>query len=251
MNKRPTVLALDADASTRRFINRALSVLDIDVQVTAEQRDFFIKKNTVQADLYLIGIDVPEGDGLKLTEELCAADRRPVVFLSAHADTRSRLRAFEAGALEYLTKPIHPREFALRIRNILVQFKGRVGPRSAIGTASLSKQSAPAVTLRRFGEWRFDLARRCLYDPMGCAVRLTAAEFALLSALTAAPQQVMAREELACCLGEKSAARHNVRIVDVLVWRLRKKLGDRPPLRHFIATVPSSGYLFAAEVTAA
>jgi DNA-binding response OmpR family regulator len=174
-----------------------------------------------------------------MAEAICRQPPAPIVFLTVHGDEPHRLKALELGAIEYLSKPIHPRELALRIKNLTAQLSSAkaAGAEPRIG-------AAPATAIRRIGDLLLDLPRRRLGDGRGNEIALTASEFETLALLTAAPHRVVTRQEIAAKLGPQSAARHNARIVDILIWRLRKKLGRGSMIDRLIVTAPSQGYIF-------
>lgn len=245
MSKRPVILAVDHDPSVRTFLYQTLSVLDIEVHVSAIWHAFIAKSHEVPASLYLIDLDLASANEPALAYRLRQLRPAPIVFLSMCADPGNRLRAFEIGAVDCLSMPIHPREFSLRVQNLLTslahcELRAGAGDLDPVG---------PVATFHRFGSWTLDLLRRCLVDAEGAPHVLTAAEFEVLALLTAAPHRTVTRDEMVQRLGSQSAARHNARIVDVLIWRLRKKLGDNSMLPRFIATVPSRGYVFIHAIS--
>lgn len=245
MSRKPVVLAVDQDSTARTFVYQTLTVLDIEVQAAADLKEFDVLRRKRMADLYLVDLDLPNDGGRALAHELRRSSAAPVVFLGRHSDPDRHLQALETGAIDCLGKPFHPREFTLRITNILACLGVGQGHERREGL----ERPAAGDTVRRFGDWTFDLLCRCLIDTNGSHHVLTAAEFEVLALLTAAAQRTVTRDEVVQRLGAQSAARHNARIVDVLVWRLRKKLGDHPSARRYIATVPSRGYVFVHAVS--
>ncbi len=100
----------------------------------------------------------------------------------------------------------------------------------------------------RFAGWTLDLRRRELSDPGGAAVELSGAEHDLLLSFLENPQRVIGRERLL----ELSRARLGDvtdRSIDVLVSRLRRKLGSAGSEPGLVRTVRGVGYIFAADVT--
>jgi DNA-binding response OmpR family regulator len=239
---RPTILAVDDDPTARTFIGKTLAALPANVRLAATCAEFTDLAAAVAADLYLIDVDLPDGDGYQLARSLRHTSFNPIIFLTVHDDDGHKLRALELGAIEYLCKPIHPRELALRIRNIFDSFG------KASGTASHLASGALPTAVRRVGDLSLDLLRRRLSDNRGHEIALTASEFETLALLAAAPNTVVTRREIASRLGPQSAARHNPRIVDILIWRLRKKLCRGSGEEHWITTLPSQGYMFVADV---
>ena len=144
-----------------------------------------------------------------------------------------RVVGLELGADDYMAKPYSARELAARLRAVL----RRGGDR----TSGLRRHNQAT-----FDGWMIDFARREVTEPGGQPVMLTAAEFALLSIFLDHPRTVVARGRLMELAGVRDGASSD-RSVDVLVSRLRRKLGigGRPAP---IITVRGVGYMFAASV---
>ena len=171
-------------------------------------------------DAPVVDIGLPGGiDGLEVCRRLRAASDVPLVVLTARGDEADRVRGFELGADDYVTKPFSPRELVARVEAIL--------RRSAGG--------APATTVR-VGDVDVDLARHEARRD-GDVVPLAPREFALLAALVEHRGQVLSRRQLLDhawgydFYGDE-------RTVDVHVRQLRLKLGDGLPL----VTLRRSGY---------
>lgn len=236
---KPCVLAVDDDPTARAFLSGTLGGLPVSLQLASSCREFAELAGSVEPSLCLIDVELPDGDGFHLADTLLKNSGTPFVFLTVHARDGHRLRGLELGAVDYLAKPIHPRELALRVQNLLARLAHNRERRTA------------AVVARRFAGLRLDLSRRRLLGGDGRDLGLTASEFEALALLTARPRLVVTRQEIAERLGPQSAARHNARIVDILVWRLRRKLSrEGAGLDEAIVTAPSRGYVFAEDVTA-
>jgi two-component system, OmpR family, response regulator len=233
----PCILAVDDDATTRAFLAGTLAPLPVRLHLAASCREFGELLERVAPSLCLLDVDLPDGDGFALAELLRRRPGTPAVFLTVHGDDARKLRALELGAVEYLAKPVHPRELLLRVANLLATL-GRRG-----GEAGPAPRPAPGP-----GGLRLDPPRRRLLDAGGEDLGLTAAEFDVLALLASRPRTVVSRQEIAQRLGPRSAARHNARIVDILIWRLRKKLRHRFQRDRFVVTVPSRGYMLAEEI---
>ena len=231
---RPVVLAVDDDPTTRVYLREALSALPVELRIAETAAGFRALRAGRRPDLSILDVDLPDGGGLALAEEIGAA-AEPMVFFSVHDDGRHRMKALETGAVDYLVKPIGPREFSLRIANLLAH------------TRAASRVECPAI--RHFADLAFDPGTRRLMPAGGPALRLTASEAVVLAALTEAPHALVTREALAARLAGGGAARAP-RIVDVLVYRLRRKLREAGADPNLILTVPSRGYTLSATVTA-
>ena len=174
-------------------------------------------------ELVVLDLLLPRLDGLRLLAEL----RRerpdlPVLVLSARSDLPTKLRSFDLGANDYLSKPFSFDELVARVRVHL-----RRG-RDASGGASL-----------RIGQLSLDLARRRAETEAG-SIDLSDREFRLLYHLAAHAGEIVSRERLLSEVwGYSFDPGSNV--VDVCVRRLRKKLGPEWP----IETVRHAGYRLA------
>ncbi|MHA6346452.1 response regulator [Roseivivax sp. CAU 1761] len=184
------------------------------------------------ADLLLIDINLEGKDGLQLTRELRAQSEVGIVLISGRTDDVDRIVGLEMGADDYVCKPFNRRELLARIKNLL---------RRSTALRHLGR------TTFRFAGFSFDTATRQLIRPDGAAVRLTRAEFEILARLVRHPAEVQSREAL---MGAAPQRRDGPepRSVDVLIRRLRQKLGDDPKAPGIIATSHGEGYVFTARL---
>ena len=187
-------------------------------------------------DLALVDLTMPGENGLSLTRFLRERSDIAVVILTGKGDPIDRAIGLEVGADDYVAKPFHPRELLARVRSVLRRTKLRSGRGAAPGTPSV-----------RFAGWRFDLAKRTLISPRGKAVHLTAAEFQLLQAFVASPNQVIGRDRLLQLVAGRQWEPYD-RTVDQHISRLRRKLEKNPNRPELIKSVRGRGYLFAVAV---
>jgi DNA-binding response OmpR family regulator len=189
-----------------------------------------------QIDLALVDLAMPGENGLSLTRFLREQSDIAVVILTGKGDPIDRAIGLEVGADDYIANPFHPRELLARVRSVLRRTKLRSG-----------RAAAPGASLVRFAGWRFDLARRTLISPRGKAIHLTAAEFQLLQAFVANPNQVIGRDRLLQLVAGRQWEPYD-RTVDQHISRLRRKLEKSPKRPELIKSVRGRGYLFAAEI---
>jgi DNA-binding response OmpR family regulator len=170
--------------------------------------------------LVVVDIGLPGGiDGLEVCRRLRADGPVPILVLTARGDEADRVRGFELGADDYVTKPFSPRELVARVQAIL--------RRAGSGT--------PATTVT-VGEVEVDLERHEARRG-GDVVALAPREFALLAALVQHRGVVLSRRQL-LDLAWGYDFFGDERTVDVHVRQLRRKLGDGLPL----ATLRRTGY---------
>lgn len=187
------------------------------------------------ADLLMIDIQLPGEDGLKLTRELRARSEVGIILVTGRSDTVDRIVGLEIGADDYVTKPFDQRELLARVKNLLRRVRASAPVRSVTGQK------------RSFQGWSFDLASRTLVSAEGKFTDLTRAEFKALSLLTANAGQVLTRDRLLHEIANRDWDPAD-RTVDVVIRRLRKKLGDDPRQPRLIVTSHGEGYLFAVPL---
>jgi len=231
MNQR--ILVVDDDDELRRLLQSYLGEQGFAVSTVPDGTAMRATLAGESFDLVILDVMMPGDDGLALCRELRAKSRLPILMLTARGDELDRIIGLEMGADDYLPKPFHPRELLARIRSILrrVQELADEGPAREY----------------RFAGWTLDLGARHLVGADGIAVPLSSGEFRLLQALVEHASRVMSRDRLMDVLSGREAGPFD-RSVDVMISRLRRRLGDDGREPEIIKTVRSEGYLFAAKV---
>lgn len=181
-------------------------------------------------DLLILDVMLPDTDGLTLCRELRAEYDVPIVMLTARGETADKVMGLELGADDYVPKPFEPRELVARIQSVIRRVKGRVQTEVLVCDG-----------LRLETE-----TRRVELD--GNDVELTTMEFELLKGLMESRGKVMSRDRLIERLRGINADVYD-RSVDMLISRLREKLGDGPRKPRFIRTVRMGGYQFVGVVS--
>jgi DNA-binding response OmpR family regulator len=176
-------------------------------------------------DAILLDVMMPGLDGLAVLRTLRDSGHRvPVIMLTARGDEADRVVGLELGADDYVAKPFSPRELLARLRAVL---------RRAQPDTLAEKLSAAGITVDTG-------SREAWVD--GKSVELTGLEIDLLIALLRRAGRVVPRTALLELAGRGDVT-VGERSVDVHISRLRKKLGDDPPIR--IRTVRGVGYVLA------
>jgi DNA-binding response OmpR family regulator len=179
-----------------------------------------------RCDLVVLDLALPSLDGVEVCRAMRESGRLvPIIMLTARTTEDDRVRGFDVGADDYVTKPFSPRELVRRVRAVLR--RGR----------------SPASPLLRSGEVCVDLdARRVLVSER--EVPVTATEYRLLITLMKASGRTFTRSELVeCALSEDRDALE--RTIDAHIMNLRRKLEPNRASPRFILTVFGVGYRFA------
>lgn len=179
-------------------------------------------------DLAFPGTD----DGFTLVRSLRAANRVPIILLSGRSAVTDKVTGLELGADDYITKPFEPQELLARIRVVLRRVAYETIP------------ERQALSSLAFGGWCINLAERALYSPKGDAVPLTSQEFSLLVALAQRVGRVLTREQLVDLVANRRWNPYD-RSVDLLVSKVRRKMGGAAGAGAWLKTVRGRGYVLA------
>jgi two-component system phosphate regulon response regulator OmpR len=219
------VLVVDDDARLRTLLSRYLAENGFRVSTASNAADARDKMRFLAPDALVLDVMMPGESGLALTASLRSENAQvPILLLTARGAPEDRITGFESGADDYLGKPFEPRELVLRLRAMLRR--------------TVSPPEVPAGPLR-LGTLEFDPARAELRGPDG-PMHLTGGESALLAALAARPNEVLAREDIVAALGMDDTGE---RAIDVQVTRLRRKIEADPREPRFLHTVRGRGYV--------
>jgi DNA-binding response OmpR family regulator len=224
---RSRVLLIDDDEALGSLLREYLAPFGFAVKALAHPDDGLRALEADPPDIVVLDVMLPGMDGLAVCRKVREKSRVPIVMLTARGNVTDRILGLELGADDYLPKPFEPRELVARLQAVL----RRGSPAPEAGRETL-----------RLGALEVDWAARTTRLD-GRPLELTSAEFALLSLFVRNPGRVLARDrilEITRGLDWEAFDRS----VDVLVSRLRQKLGDDPRRPVFIKTVRGAGYRF-------
>ncbi len=234
MNTTEHILIVDDDREIRTLLSRYLEGQGLRVSVAADRRECEAVLASTKPDLIVLDVMLPDGSGLDICRDL--RDRRPpvaVILLTALKEDVDRIIGLELGADDYLSKPFNPRELLARIKAVL----RRMG-----STEPLS----PQAKIYNFAEFEVDPDLRRVLRDDGQEVELTGAEFDLLKVFLERPGRLLSRDQLLDVTQGRSRDPLD-RSIDVLVSRLRRKLGDSMSGPLF-KTVRNGGYQLSVPV---
>lgn len=228
------ILIVDDDPKIQQLMKEFLQQRDYGVIVAKDGIEMNALLSTYPADLIILDLMLPGEDGFQLCQRLRQVGNQvPVLMLTAIGEDEQRLKGFELGADDYLTKPFNPEELLARINAILRR-------------AQLTQHFA-AYNKLCFAGWTLDKMKHCLHSPEQVEVSLTDGEFRLLEALAEHAPEVVSRDALLEIVEGRQAGPFD-RSIDVRISRLRQKLDDNPKKPTLIKTVRAGGYLLSAEV---
>ncbi|MGK9264092.1 response regulator [Sinorhizobium meliloti] len=234
MQTQAHILVVDDDREIRTLLGRYLDGQGFRVSAAADRSECEKKLATGHFDLIVLDVMLPDGSGLDICRAL--RDRKPhipVILLTAMKEDVDRIIGLELGADDYLGKPFNPRELTARIRAVLRR-------------AGVGQEEAPSVRAYRFAGYIMEPAMRRVANAAGQSVDLTGAEFDLLQVFLERPGRLLSRDQL-LDLTQNRERDPLDRSIDVLMSRLRRKLGDNAEAPLF-KTVRNGGYQLIVRV---
>lgn len=235
-----TILCIDDDPRLGRTIKRLLVAERFEFIYAATGQEG-LNRLEDHPDLILLDITLPDSSGIDLLREIRKTSSIPVIMLTGKSDPIDKVLGLELGADDYITKPFDGRELVARIRTVLRRVQA---DQSAEASTDANRDSA---TVAKFEQWSLHLLRQTLEHEDGAKVVLTGREFDLLKVLVLSNGQVLNRDMLMDRIAGLDWNPTDRRI-DVLITRVRKKLGDHPPDSRIIKTIRGQGYRFIAKV---
>jgi two-component system KDP operon response regulator KdpE len=218
-------VVIEDEPQIRRFVRGALENEGWQVHEAGTLQSGLVEAGTRKPDLVIADLGLPDGDGVDFIRELRSWSGVPVIVLSARTDEAEKVRALDAGADDFITKPFGTAELLARTRANMRRV--RAG-RDEAGAAF------------RFGDIEIDLAAR-LVRRAGAEVHLTPIEYRLLGVLIANAGRVLTHPFL---LREVWGPGHADRThyLRVHMGNLRQKLEHDPAQPRHIVTETGVGY---------
>jgi two-component system KDP operon response regulator KdpE len=218
----PCVLVIDDEAQIRKFLDIGLRAEGYEVLLAATGGEGLALAATRSPDLVILDIGLPDREGHDVLAELRQWSQIPVLMLSVRDAESEKVKALDAGANDYVTKPFGIQEL-----------RARPG-----------EPEAP----QRYddGDLVIDLARREV-TLAGTPLALTRKEYAVLALLLRHAGRVVTQQQLLRDIWGATHT-HDSHYLRIVVGKLRQKLGDDPATPRWLKTEPGVGYRFISGV---
>lgn len=226
MNAR--ILVVDDEAQITRVLRTTLSAARYDLRVANDGDTALEIMKDWTPDLVITDVSMPNMDGLALCREIRMRSQVPIIVLSVKEDERTKVKALDLGADDYVTKPFNINELLARVRANL-----RRAP-----------ASEPETSIA-IGDFAIDLDAH-MVRVRGEEVRLTPKEFELLVYLARHPGKVVPHRVLLSSIWGSGHAEQS-EYLRVFIGQLRKKLEGEDSTRRYILTERWVGYRFLPE----
>jgi two-component system, OmpR family, KDP operon response regulator KdpE len=225
------VLVVDDEPQILRVLRINLVARHYDVVTAGNGTEALNAAKVDHPDLVVLDLGLPDLDGVEVINRLRAWTRVPIIVLSGRMDSRDKVRALDAGADDYVTKPFSVDELLARIR-VVTRRQNDTDPPSSV----------------TIGRYTIDLAQHRIEvteaaDPSAPAVHLTRTEWQLLEAVIREPGKLVGQRYLL----EKvwgPTYRTETQYVRQYMAQLRRKLETDPTRPRHLLTEPGMGYRF-------
>lgn len=224
----PNILMIEDDIELAQILCDFLKRYNITVTNFDDPYLGISALNLKKYDLLILDLSLPGMDGLEICKEVRAKNDIPIIISSARSDLEDKIIGLELGADDYLPKPYEPKELYARIMSVLRRYK-----------KSHQINEEPSTCKLIFKEESHTI----LFEEV--PLSLTLAEYEVLSHLIRKNNCVVSRAELinnALSLNDENESRS----LDVLISRIRTKLGESSKEPHFIHSVRGIGYRLQA-----
>jgi len=228
MDERRRILVVDDEPQITRVLRRGLTAHGYDVRVAADGEAALEAFDDWPPDLVVTDLSMPTLNGIELCRRLRAASETPIIILSVKGEEQTKVRALDAGADDYVTKPFGMDELLARVRAALRRAPARRG--------------AAQATLIEDGDFRVDVAARSVVV-RGQEVHLTPKEYELLVFLLKNSGKVMTHRALLAAVWGGDYVEQN-EYLRVFVGQLRKKIEPESAHPRYLLTEPWVGYRF-------
>jgi two-component system, cell cycle response regulator CtrA len=225
------ILLVEDDPTTSKSIEMMLQNANLNVYATDLGEEGIDLAKLYDYDLILLDLNLPDMNGHEVLRQLRNAKvETPILILSGDDDTESKLKGFGFGADDYMTKPFHRQELIARIHAIVRRSKGHA--QSVITT----------------GKFTVNLDTKTV-EVEGRAVHLTGKEYQMLELLSLRKGTTLTKEMFLNHL-YGGMDEPELKIIDVFICKLRKKLSEATGGENYIETVWGRGYVLRDPDTA-
>ncbi len=218
------ILLVEDDPTTSRSIELMLTHANLNVYCTDMGEDGVDLAKLYDYDLILLDLNLPDMSGHEVLRQIRQSRvETPILILSGSDDTESKIKGFGFGADDYLTKPFHREELVARIHAIIRRSKGH------------------SQSLIRTGRVSVNLDAKTV-DVEGKSVHLTGKEYQMLELLSLRKGTTLTKEMFLNHL-YGGMDEPELKIIDVFICKLRKKLAEATGGANYIETVWGRGYV--------
>jgi two-component system alkaline phosphatase synthesis response regulator PhoP len=234
-NSKDTLLIIEDEEAIGEGLQFNFQAEGYEVKLIADGLEglTYLKENHERISVVILDLMLPKVDGygiLTQTREL--AERIPILILSAKSMHDDKIKAFELGADDFVTKPFHLSEIILRVKRL-------------VKTRKWGKKDTENIT-KNFGSCLYDSDKLLLLKENQPPIRISPTEGLLIEILLEHEGKILSRTELLQKVWQYSAV-VETRTVDVFMSKLRKHIEKNPSKPEYIVSVRGAGYIYTAN----
>ncbi len=217
---------IEDDLELANVLTQYLAKYNIEVENYEEPFMALSSLKIKKYDLIILDLTLPGMDGLDVCQKIVNEFNIPIIISSARSDITDKVTALQLGADDYLPKPYDPRELEVRIKTILRRFNSTAEPKEQLKKT-----------------FELDESRKQIIKN-GNYVKLTAAEYEVLSLMLKRENFVISREEIFENSDLMNQDYENSGSLAVIINRIRHKIEENPKKPKYIQTIRGMGYKF-------
>ncbi|RZP09407.1 MAG: response regulator transcription factor [Flavobacteriales bacterium] len=224
MSQIPKILVVDDDPDIVEILRYNLSLAGYDVKAASNGKEAIKKAKIFIPEIILLDVMMPEMDGIeacRLIREIPSLNNTRIIFLSARNEDYTQISAFDAGADDYISKPVKPKILLKKISSIFKRVHKKENKSQLID----------------LGEIKIDRAKYLVFINKN-EIQLPKKEFELFFLLASKPGDVFSRDQIMNKVWGSDIIVGD-RTIDVHIRKLREKIGDL-----YFKTVKGVGYKF-------
>jgi len=216
---------IEDDVELAGLLKSSLYKKNIDVIVASTPLEGLKLFQVRTFDMLILDLSLPHMDGMEICRLIRQESNIPIIISSARSDIKDKIMGFSRGADDYLPKPYDPQELIFRINAIM----RRINP-------AISKK----ISAYEVDENRHEITKN------GVLLNLTQAEYDIVSYMIKKDRFVISREEMLMNIGSIKYE-SSLKSIDVIIGRIRQKIGDDTKNPRYIVSVRGVGYKFINE----
>lgn len=223
------ILVVDDERAIRRFLRASLSSHGHTVIDAASGEEALAITAEKRPDIIFLDLGLPDMDGVEVTSRLREWTQIPIIILSVRDQEKDKIKALDAGADDYLTKPFGMGELMARVRGVLRR--------------SIQASSEPIF---KVGDLQVDLIHR-LVSIGSREVSLTPTEYDILKVLIQNARKVLTHQQIIRKVWGNAGLEEEAHLLRVNISNLRRKIEPDPTRPAYIITEPGVGYRLRGE----
>jgi len=221
------ILVIEDEYTIRDVVSQYLKVEGFEVMEAENGLRALSLFNKFDFDLIVSDVMMPGIDGFEVLKTIRMVSDVPVIMLTAKSEEVDKLRGFESGANDYITKPFSPRELVLRVKVWLKRMNGEETNRIKMGPFSM------------------DIEKMLLYKD-NVSIELTAKEFEIMKIFMQNKGQIFTREAIMDKAFGYDYEGYE-RNIDVMIKKIRQKIESDSKNPEYLKTKYGAGYVFGGD----